>query len=271
MRDDLTSIPTVRQWLELQSTTDDELLGTLISGASRMILGYLARDTMFYRSQVDTYNGIDNTFMVLRSWPVLAVSAVACNGVAIPVNPTPPLGSGYVVDTWDGAMPGKNSAIVLTGYTFTRGQRNVSVTYTSGYAIIDEAATIPSGDPYTITPAQTDGNFGGDVGVKTASGTALTKVSAAPATGQYAVSDGVYLFAAADAGQSVLISYNIIPPDIEQACMEIVGERYRYRKRIGEVSRALQGGGSVSFSQKDMSDYVTQLLAPYRAVIPLWQ
>ncbi len=73
--------------------------------------------------------------------------------------------------------------------------------------------------------------------------------------------------------QNVLFTYTagyaVIPPDIAQACIELVSQRYRERARIGEVSRALGGGETVTYSQQDMSDDVRLLLAQYRALAPV--
>ena len=44
---------------------------------------------------------------------------------------------------------------------------------------------------------------------------------------------------------------------------------YRERTRIGEVSKSLGSGSTVTFSQKDMSDAVKTLLSQYRAVAPV--
>jgi len=62
--------------------------------------------------------------------------------------------------------------------------------------------------------------------------------------------------------------YTTVPPDIAQACIELVAQHYRERTRIGEVSKALGGSETVTFSQKDMSDSVKTLLSQYRAVMP---
>lgn len=69
-------------------------------------------------------------------------------------------------------------------------------------------AAIPT-TPFTITPTVPgSGTWSADLGVVNAStGRPLTRVASAPATGQYSVSAGVYTFAAADTGQTVLISY----------------------------------------------------------------
>ena len=62
--------------------------------------------------------------------------------------------------------------------------------------------------------------------------------------------------------------YTATPADIAQACIELVARHYRERTRIGEVSKALGGGETVTFSQKDMPDAVKTALASYRAVMP---
>jgi hypothetical protein len=84
---------------------------------------------------------------------------------------------------------------------------------TAGMTImaVDEPATIGTGSPvvYTYTVANA-AEFQTDYGVINATtGAQLVKVSAAPATGQYMVNPatGTYTFAAADAGNGVLISY----------------------------------------------------------------
>lgn len=64
-------------------------------------------------------------------------------------------------------------------------------------------------------------------------------VAATPSAGQYNVSAGVYTFSAADVGAAVLISYGFIPAAINNACIEWVAERYRYRTRVGQS--AVQG------------------------------
>jgi hypothetical protein len=73
--------------------------------------------------------------------------------------------------------------------------------------------------------------------------------------------------------QNVSVTYTAgyanVPPDIAQACIELVAQRYRERTRIGEVSKALMSGETVTFSQKDMSDDVKTLLAQYQTVAPV--
>jgi Phage gp6-like head-tail connector protein len=73
--------------------------------------------------------------------------------------------------------------------------------------------------------------------------------------------------------QNVVVSYTAgyasIPPEIAQACIELVALRYRERTRVGEVSKAFAGAETVSYSQKDMSASVATLLQRYLAVAPI--
>jgi hypothetical protein len=63
--------------------------------------------------------------------------------------------------------------------------------------------------------------------------------------------------------------YATVPPEIAQACIELVALRYRDRTRIGEVSRALGSGATAAYSQKDLSEPVKAILQQYRAVAPV--
>ena len=68
-------------------------------------------------------------------------------------------------------------------------------------------ASIPL-TPFQITPTvPSSGTWSADLGVKNANGVPLTRVAAAPATGQYSVAAGVYTFAAADTGLQVFICF----------------------------------------------------------------
>lgn len=75
-------------------------------------------------------------------------------------------------------------------------------------ASINEIGTVPAAVTYTVNAAN-GATFTNDLGVIYANtGVWLTKVAAAPAVGQYAVSAlGVYTFAAADANAAVALNY----------------------------------------------------------------
>lgn len=59
--------------------------------------------------------------------------------------------------------------------------------------------------------------------------------------------------------------YAATPPEIEQACIELVALRYKERDRIGHVSKSV-AGETVTFTQKDMPPDVQTILAAYRRV-----
>ncbi len=68
---------------------------------------------------------------------------------------------------------------------------------------------------------------------------------------------------------SYTAGYATTPPELAQACIELVALRYRERTRIGEVSKTVGGGETVSYSQRDMSGPILTLLEQYRVVTPI--
>jgi hypothetical protein len=70
-----------------------------------------------------------------------------------------------------------------------------------------ESGAVSATSPFTYTVGNA-ATFVDDGGVLYAtSGLPLTKVSSAPAAGQYSVASGVYTFNSADAGKAILVSY----------------------------------------------------------------
>ncbi len=67
--------------------------------------------------------------------------------------------------------------------------------------------------------------------------------------------------------QNVVVAYTAgyaaTPPELEQACIELVALRYKERDRIGHVSKGVSGE-TVTFAQKDMPPDVATLLNQYR-------
>jgi len=72
--------------------------------------------------------------------------------------------------------------------------------------------------------------------------------------------------------QNVMIQYiagyTSTPNDLEQACLELAGLRWKEKSRIGEVSKSI-AGEVITFSQKDMPASVRTILEKYKEVIPL--
>ena len=265
----LTSLPRVKDWLasDKLSASDDSLLNSLISQMSGFVSNWLSRPNVFYQQYVETSDGNGNELLMLKRYPVIAVSQLLIenNPQSVSANAQQ---QGYFVEPYDGNPPGQRQRVVARGSYFPNGYSNIQATYTAGYAIIGEAATVPA-SPYQVTVQQPQGSWGQDIGVTYANGSALLQVAANPAAGQYSISGaGVYQFAAADAAASVLISYSFIPYALENAVVELVGERYRYKQRIGQMSHSVGGQETVSFNIK-MPDHIINALQPFKDVA-LW-
>lgn len=269
---DLCTRAAAREWAGSGGVNvDDPIIDRLITAVSRTFCGYLSRPLLLPHTANERYDGSGKTRLMLRQWPVTAIASLTIDGQTIPAATPGASPSGYLLELWDGVPPGRPQSIDLFGYCFGRGRQNVQVSYPAGYAVIEELVTIP--DSGALDVAMPFGPWGSDVTVAFQSGAALTAVasSATPATGQYALAadkPGGYQFAVADAAKAVLISYGFIPADIFHACAEQVGERYRYKDRIGQVSKSLGGQETTAYSIKDMPDAVKLMLAPYRHVVP---
>lgn len=280
---DLATLAAVKAWLSVSGTLSDALLAPLITAASRLIYATTSRGSFLPQTFTDSIDGKgypQNRIFPSR-YPVISVSLLTIYGTPIPAAApsTPSAGqpTGYVLRPWDGIPPGQMQPIDVFGYALGPGRQNIQLTYVAGYQISGEAqtvATVGGGASGSIETVQPFGPWGSDAGVVyAATGVALTQVAANPTVGQYAIdanTPGQYDFAAGDIGAAVLISYGFVPQDVAQVCMELVGERYKYRDRIGQVSKSLGGQETVTFSQKNMSDTQKLMLQPYMRVTPAW-
>ena len=272
---DLAALADVKAWLAGSSgigSTDDALLSRLITDVSGAITAYLGRPALTPHPYNERLDGKGKTRMFLRNYPALQVTSLFIDNVVLPQAVAPAAGApftrGYLLELWDGFPPGRPQALDLFHATFRRGRQNVEVSYNAGYAVEGENQTVPAAPgPYTVTAAAPFGPWASDQGVTYNNVTPLVAVSGTPSVGEYNVSAGVYTFAAADAGVVLLVSYGFIPAAINNACIEWVAERYRYRTRIGQSAQTVQGQMTSAYSLKDMPDFVRASLDPYRAVV----
>ncbi len=79
---------------------------------------------------------------------------------------------------------------------------------------------------------------------------------------------GVFPRGVSNVTVSYTAGYLATPPDVEQAVIELVGERFRARDRIGLSAKTLGGQETTAFATKAFNDTISVLLAPYRRVIP---
>jgi hypothetical protein len=288
---DLTTPQRVATWVANPPTLPSPLISQLVTSMTALIYNKLNRSRIYSQTFTRTFDGLGNMQLVLPDYPVTSISAVQQGQALIPPSvlstPNSPQpsgtnpGYGYRFVPWSGSLPGDAAVIEFVGgYFYTRPQ-NVKVTYQAGYLIANEAAVVPA-TPFEVTVQQPLGLWSRDNGVTYANGTPLTPVAAITAAGQYIpptdATPGIYTFGLADQNADVLISYSFIPADLEEACIQMVAERYSYRTRIGELSKSLGGQETVRFMRggtgrpwsgtTSLPPEVMDLIWPYVSVIP---
>jgi hypothetical protein len=267
---DLVTLATAKAWLELPATTPavDTTLGMLISQISRKILSDINRPSILPRLFAEVRDGNGKTAMMLRNYPVTSVLSVAVDGIAVPAAPSV-TAPGYTFDLPEESPPGSRQSVFLRGHSFRRGLQNASVSYMAGYLVASEPAVAAA----AVIVQQPYGPWGSDAGVTNGlTGVALVKVTGAPAAGQYQISStvvGGYVFSAADAGLSVLISYGFIPADLAEGALEWMAERWAYKGRVGMQSKSLGGQETTSFAITNTPNFIKGILQQYTAVAPL--
>ena len=175
---DLTTLANVKSWLGITNTSDDALLAQLITGYSQFVTEYCSRDFVQTTYTDQIYDGSGSSVLVLRQYPILSISAISIDGVAVPST----------------SFSHNGRAVLLkTGQVFTSSYGNVSVSYQAGYS------TIPTG--------------------------------------------------------------------LERAVIELIGQRYTEKDRIGHASKQL-AGETVSFITAAMLNSVREALEMYINRVP---
>jgi hypothetical protein len=231
----------------------------------------------------DIYDGPGSDRLFIRVRPVLSVSSLSVNGLAIPASSGPTV-PGYVIDSSGKSISirsgfgGPANGQLRVGFGFLRnggywnfgqGSQNVQVNYTAGYAaatISNELQTIPASTALITVNLQP---WFSDLGVTFfVGGAALVKVLTAPAAGQYNLQPGgQYLFNSADMGKQVQISYTAtgVPYDIEMAVRQMVAVNYKRRSWIDQSSQMMaNGAGSIAFRSWEMPPEVASVMEQYR-------
>lgn len=127
--DDLCTLADLKAWLPNQGNNDDATLQSLISSASLQVLQLIDRPHILASvlgALNETYDGNDSDRLLPRQFPIIAISSVSVDGVAIP-QATSPTAAGFL---WD------SRRVLLRGYRFNRGVQNVQLSYTAGYSSV---------------------------------------------------------------------------------------------------------------------------------------
>lgn len=256
---DLTTPQRAAAWIANPPALPSAVIGQLIGSMSGLIYGKLNRARTFSQLFTRVFDGVGTQQIVLPDYPVTSVASVLVGRTSVPLSDaSSSSGScyGFRYLPWQGNLPGANAVLEFSGGYFPLGVQNVKVTYRAGYLAQNELWTVPAVSPWQITALQGEGIWCRDNGVTYANGTPLTPVVAITAVGQYIppsdFSPGLYTFGAADAGAGVLISYSFIPAPLEEACIQMIAERYSYRGRIGEVMKSLGGQETARFQRGAM-------------------
>lgn len=136
---------------------------------------------------------------------------------------------------------------ILTGSTLSTGQIA---------GAINEAGLIPA-TPFQITVANS-ATFSSDGGVvDLTSGLTMTLVASGPTTGQYTVAAGIYTFATADTGHSVLISYSytLATGKTVKLTNQLMGSGTTYVMRLFNTFRAKNIGYTLYAVTIDALDF----------------
>jgi hypothetical protein len=285
-KSDLCTLADAANWVSASTTgADASVLARLITSMSGSITSYLNRGFLLPTTITERYDGTGYQRLYFRRWPILSISSLAINNVAVPAATPPAVGqtwpnNGYLVEPWDGIPPGKMQACDVYGggwnYGFSAplfvpGRENVVVTYTAGYQVTGEQALIAAPE-YQWEALSPYGPWATDQGVTGPGGVAFTAVASSPGLNQYVpyynATPGLYLFSAANAGQTVSLNYGFIPAAINDAAIEWVGERYRYRKRIGQRTESVSGQQTASYDLSAIPAYIKGMLQPFVNVVP---
>ena len=246
------------------ASISDPILQRLISSVSTYVKSWLNR-TIANTDYVEMRNGVGSVRMLTKQFPITSFAGVTVNGLPVPLRAvlapvmTYQQAGGYVFD---------DISVMLSGYCFATGFQNVILQYAAGFLVEGEAQTVPATAPYTLsTLAHWSA---GDRGVAyAATGVALTKVTGAPNPGEYAVAGSVYTFNILDAGLGVLISYAFVPFDIEQAVIDIIGDWFKYKDRIGTLSEGIEGQ-SITFVNSAITARALGVLNQYKLYAPIF-
>lgn len=255
----LTSLANVKSYLAVTSAGSDALISALIpreSAYAERWLGVTLPRIVQTNKRLSGYGG---PVLVLPDTPIISVSSVSVDGTPIAESSDGILAAGYTYE------PG-GRALVLVGSVFPRGRLNVTASWVAGYQT-SETANVPASNTPTLTP--TEGGFASiNVGVTNAAGANLVQVSGTPAVGEYAFAAGTYTFNTGNANESVTMTYGYVPGPIEQAVIEMIGLDMKQRDNLGVTSKSL-AGETVSYSDKNMTASVREMLWPYRRMVPV--
>jgi hypothetical protein len=124
----IATIDDIKNYAGIQKTNQDAVISLLL-GPSLVAIGNFC-NRHFPSAQVTEYrDGNDAANMTLVNYPVTLFKSLTINDTVIPQS------TGANVAGWFVPLGGRR--VTLRGYTFTRGNRNVVMTFNAGYGDAD--------------------------------------------------------------------------------------------------------------------------------------
>lgn len=123
---DLVTLAQAYGWLGIAQGTDDTNLQLAISAYSQLIADFCSRSIVLATFS-EIYDGRDMPRLMLRNYPIVAVTSLSIYGVAQSLA-TSPYGPGYTF--------ANRSVDLQGGAVFTRGLGNIAISYQAGFATI---------------------------------------------------------------------------------------------------------------------------------------
>lgn len=258
----LTTLARVKAWLGITNSSDDTLLNSLITAASRYVYQYISLPSVAVQNYSERRDGYGNRWIRPFAWPLISVTSIKYAGFNITREATgnPPT-QGYTINK-PFYGPGR---VTVHGYPcFPHGKDQLLIDYRAGF-LQEEVREVPA-TPHQITPRLL---WAGNIEVLDALGATMAQVSGAPGPGEYAVDDlGVYTFNVAQEGAQVTLVYSYVPDDLAQAVTELIGGTYKSKDIINIRSKSLGGQETISYFQNEMTPSIKMYLQPFIRVTP---
>lgn len=268
----LTDLATYKRAYSLNTTNSDIKIAQLIPDQTQVFLDETGRTSFDLQTYTEVRDGLGSDSMQLGYFPVQSVASLMKNGIVIP------LSTGWNIWGYNFDPTGK---ITLICDQFNCGnvsfqRKNVVITYTAGYPTITvtgELQTIPPAPTAPVTWPQAftiyvlSPNWISDVGVSFFGGAALTPVLGPPLTGQYFVlGGGAYLFAAADVGRQVQLTYVAAgyPADLVGAVTRMVALRYAQQGHEDLRTVAMGPDSKTTYSKEAYPNDVMRIIKKYK-------
>jgi hypothetical protein len=263
---DLTTLNAVKSRAEVQSSAADAEIQGAITAFSQWLLGFTGQASLnSVATHDDVYDGNGNARLMLNNYPILNVASVTMNAAGIPASSAANVWGYYIEQSKKsiGLRGGVGNYSTFPyptpltyrerGPVFLRGQGNIEVVYSAGYLPVLVQNDVENVTAGTISLEAAP--WVADAGVTYyPSLNVFAKVSSGSGIGEYAVSNGLYVFSAADEGQLVAASYQInqAPFNLEYAVRCVVALNYKRKGWQDQKSRGVTTqGGSATTTYRD--------------------